>query len=68
MEENKNFWNKMTDELTVKDQLIVVAITPVMIMGAVVAAGAVLTVADKIIKKFWDVKTERHIKKADKKN
>lgn len=52
MEETPSLWNKTTDELTVKDQLIVVAIAPFVIMGAVVAAGAVVTAADKIVKKF----------------
>ena len=61
MEENKNLWNKTTAELTVKDQLIVAAVAPIVVVGVMVAASAVVTVADKIVKKFRKTKSNLQI-------
>ena len=52
MEETPSLWNKTTAELTVKDQLIVAAVAPIVVVGVMVAASVVVTAADKIVKKF----------------
>ena len=61
MEENKNLWNKTTAELTVKDQLIVAAVAPIVVVGVMVAASAVVTVSEKIVKKFLKTKSNLQI-------
>jgi hypothetical protein len=46
--------NKTTEELTVKDQLIICAAVPIITIGGIVVAGVALSVADKtrrIVKK-----------------
>ena len=56
MEENKNIWNKTTMELTVKDQLLLATVTPIIMVGGMVAAGAVVgavsSVKGKVQSKF----------------
>lgn len=48
----KSFWNKTTEELTVKDQLALVVLAPAVALGAVAAFVGVVAVGDKIASKF----------------
>jgi len=48
MDETTNFWNKKQEDLEVADQLKLVALVPVVMMGSVVATGLALRGVDKI--------------------
>lgn len=48
MEETPNFWNKKQEDLEVADQLKLVALVPVVMMGSVIATGLALRGVDKI--------------------
>jgi hypothetical protein len=61
MEEDKNLWNKTSEELTVGDIVVITALTPIIMAGGLVVVGAVLTAADKIVKKFRKTKPELKI-------
>ena len=56
MEETPSLWNKTTAELTVKDQLVVAAVVPIVVIGGWAVVAAVVTVSDKIVKKFRKIK------------
>lgn len=52
MDEQTSFWNKKSEELTVADQMKVVALIPAVMLGGFVAAGVTLSAVEKIRTKF----------------
>ena len=52
MDENKNFWNKTFAEETVKDQLVVAAVAPIVGIAAMAALKLTLKVAKSAVDKF----------------
>lgn len=58
MEENTKIWDKKMDELTVKDTLLISATMPIVAIGIMVVAGAVVGGTSSLVGKFRTRKTD----------
>lgn len=63
MEENKNILDKTTSELTVKDQLIITAVAPLIAVASVGVAAGAFAVYDKASTKIQNVRKNRQNKR-----
>ncbi len=66
MEENKNFWSKTTDELTVAEFLLVHLAAPIVMIGGVVITGTIYGVSKNTVAKIRKVHENRKNKTTEK--
>lgn len=60
MEETaKSFWDKTTLELTVKDQLIIAAAVPAIMVGGCIVVGGAMAIGNKVSSKFQSFRENR---------
>jgi hypothetical protein len=62
-EETKNLWNTKTSDLTVADALKLNVAIPIIMIGGVIAAGAVVIASEKVVSKFQTARTNRRLSK-----
>ena len=62
-EEDTNLWNTKMSDLTVGDNVKVVFATPIVMVGGMIAAGALVTGISAGMKRFQDWQTSRQVEK-----